>query len=219
MFQLPGTLAGSIVPWSTMVSLANQLIDSLTHYYLTHDFWTINSIYVFCWCICEQHWCQWFSQNRLINFFFQNDRFMLTLFAFFCVCFFRSFLWKKHMFDHFHRQIPKRQPTTQGNITLKSVMTQSRRDGQIGELLDWESRRRKIPTPMAEAGSLLAAPIAVDWKVSEQNGGWGLAFGFSVKLMNKLTEQWMEICSFFWISIWFSHYRNAEVPCSRDIFF
>ena len=30
VFQLPGTLAGSIVPWSTMVSLANQLIDSLT---------------------------------------------------------------------------------------------------------------------------------------------------------------------------------------------
>lgn len=46
-------------------------------------------------------------------------------------------------------------------------------------------------------------------------GGWKR---LSVKLMNKLTEQWMEICSFFWISIWFSHYRNAEVPCSRDIF-
>lgn len=97
MFQLPGTLAGSIVPWSTMVSLANQLIDSLTHYYLTHDFWTINSIYVFCWCICEQHWCQWFSQNRLINFFFQNDRFMLTLFAFFLCVFLGHFFEKTHV--------------------------------------------------------------------------------------------------------------------------
>ena len=37
---------------------------------------------------------------------------------------------------------------------------------------------------MAEAGSLLAAPIAVDWKVSEKTGGWGLETAFG-----KIDEQ------------------------------
>ena len=141
-----------------------------------HDFWTINSIYVFCWCICEQHWCQWFSQNPTHQlFFFQNDRFIVTFF----VCFFRSFLWKKTCLNIFIWQNSETSTNNnQGNITLKSVMTQSRRDGQIGDLLDRESRRRKIPTPMAEAGSLLAAPIAVDGKVSRENGVWGFQTAF-----------------------------------------
>ena len=44
-----------------------------------------------------------------ISLHFQNDRFMVTFLAFFFVFFVGHFFEKKHMFEHVHRQIPKRQ--------------------------------------------------------------------------------------------------------------
>ena len=247
-------LAGSIVPWSTMVSLANELIDSLTHYLHTfiHPRWCrISEPSTVSMCFVDAFVCSIgandFPSNRPHQLFFSgskscrgnsqlpklayvrkfpfdldlvlltylkslltlctwfqqkmskkqrsNEKWWEQIYAskggwtslsifrmidswwhflrFFLVFFVGHFFEKKHMFEHVHRQIPNAN-NNQGNITLKSVMTQSRRDGQIRELLDRESRRRKNSHTMAEAGSLLAAPIAVDWKVSRENGGLGL---------------------------------------------